>query len=98
MSVRAILGIILTTAFVALIFFLAWQGKTDTQTFNLLVGALTGAALSHVLGYYFGTTESSQTKDDTIKLQTKIAAGETPPPSAPPAPAPASPTAAPQGP
>ncbi len=100
MSVRAIISILLTVAFVGLIFLLAWQGKTDTQTFNLLVGALTGAALGHVLGYYFNTTESSGKKDDTIALQTKIAAGETPPPSAPPAPtpAPASPTAAPQGP
>jgi RsiW-degrading membrane proteinase PrsW (M82 family) len=83
MSVRAILGIILTVAFVLLIFYLAWQGKTETETFNLLVGALTGAALSHVLGYYFGTTESSQTKDDTIKLQAGRAAGDAPPPGAP---------------
>jgi RsiW-degrading membrane proteinase PrsW (M82 family) len=85
MSVRAILGIILTVAFVLLIFYLAWQGKTETETFNLLVGALTGAALSHVLGYYFGTTESSQTKDDTIKIQAKTAAGDAPPPIVPPA-------------
>jgi hypothetical protein len=88
MSVRAILGIILTVAFVLLIFYLAWQGKTETETFNLLVGALTGAALSHVLGYYFGTTESSQTKDDTIKIQAKTAAGDTPSLAAPPAPVP----------
>jgi ABC-type uncharacterized transport system permease subunit len=66
MSVRAILGVMLTGAFVGLIFLLAWQGKTDTQTFNLLVGAMTGAALGHVLGFYFGTTQSSNTKDDTI--------------------------------
>jgi RsiW-degrading membrane proteinase PrsW (M82 family) len=96
MSVRAILGIILTVAFVLLIFYLAWQGKTETETFNLLVGALTGAALSHVLGYYFGTTESSQTKDDTIKIQARTAAGDSPPPATPPAPIP--PTVAPQGP
>jgi hypothetical protein len=88
MSVRAIISILLTVAFVGLIFFLAWQGKTDTQTFNLLVGALTGAALGHVLGYYFNTTESSGKKDDTILLQNKIAAGETPPPvEVPPKPA-----------
>jgi RsiW-degrading membrane proteinase PrsW (M82 family) len=92
MSVRAILGIILTVAFVLLIFYLAWQGKTETETFNLLVGALTGAALSHVLGYYFGTTESSQTKDDTIKIQARTAAGDSPPP------APIPPTVALQGP
>lgn len=95
MSVRAILGIILTVAFVLLIFYLAWQGKTETETFNLLVGALTGAALSHVLGYYFGTTESSGKKDDTIQLQTKIAAGETPPPGSDTPPKPAT---VPQGP
>jgi hypothetical protein len=80
MSVRAVISLMLTAAFVGLIFFLGWQGKTETQTFNLLVGALTGAALGHVLGYYFNTTESSGKKDDTILLQNKIAAGETPPP------------------
>ncbi len=66
MNVRAVIGIMLTAAFVGLIFLLAWQGKTETSTFNLLVGAMTGAALGHVLGFYFGTTQSSNMKDDTI--------------------------------
>jgi hypothetical protein len=96
MSVRAIIAVMLTGAFVGLLFLLAWQGKTDSDTFNLLVGALTGAALGHVIGFYFGTTESSAVKDDTIKIQAKTAAGDTPPPATPPAPVP--PTVAPQGP
>ena len=94
MSVRAVISILLTAAFVGLIFLLAWQGKTDSETFNLLVGALTGAALGHVLGYYFNTTESSGKKDDTILLNSKIAAGERPPPGSD---MPPNPAIAPQG-
>ncbi len=63
---QSFLAIALITAVVALIFVMALTGKTETDTFKIMVGGLMTVGFSNVIGFYFGSSQGSKTKDDTI--------------------------------
>jgi hypothetical protein len=56
----------LVFAVVVLIFVMALTGKTETDTFKIMVGGLMTVGFSNVIGFYFGSSQGSKTKDDTI--------------------------------
>jgi hypothetical protein len=58
------LGLVL--AVIALIFVMALTGKTETDTFKIMVGGLMTVGFANVIGFYFGSSQGSKTKDDTI--------------------------------
>ena len=60
------IAIILVISIVALVFTLALLGKSDSQVFNVLVGGLMTVGFTNIVGFYFGSSASSKTKDDTI--------------------------------
>jgi hypothetical protein len=57
----ALVGAIVTLPYVMIA-----TGKTDTDVFKVLVGALISVGLTNVVGFYFGSSASSKTKDETI--------------------------------
>jgi hypothetical protein len=60
------IALILVVAIVALVFTLAVLGKSDSQVFNVLVGGLMTVGFTNIVGFYFGSSASSKTKDETI--------------------------------
>lgn len=60
------IALILVVAIVVLVFTLAALGKSDSQVFNVLVGGLMTVGFTNIVGFYFGSSASSKTKDDTI--------------------------------
>jgi Na+/citrate or Na+/malate symporter len=60
------LAVVLVCSIVGLVFLLAFLGKTDTDTFKILVGALMSVGFTNVIGFYFGSSQSSKNKDETI--------------------------------
>jgi hypothetical protein len=63
---QSMLAIILVSAVIILMFVLAFTGKTETDTFKIMVGGLMTVGFASVIGFYFGSSSSSKTKDDTI--------------------------------
>ena len=63
---QSALAIILVTAVIVLMFDLALTGKTETDTFKIMVGGLMTVGFASVIGFYFGSSQGSKTKDDTI--------------------------------
>lgn len=63
---QSALAIILVTAVIVLMFVLALTGKTETDTFKIMVGGLMTVGFASVIGFYFGSSAGSKTKDDTI--------------------------------
>lgn len=71
---QSILAITLAVGFVALIFFLAVSGKSDTDVFKILAGAFSGTGFAGIIGFYFGSSQGSKSKDDTLNtIATKAA-------------------------
>jgi hypothetical protein len=56
----------LVGAIVVLPYVMIATGKTDTDVFKVLVGALISVGLTNVVGFYFGSSASSKVKDETI--------------------------------
>ena len=63
---QSFLAIALIMAVIALIFVMALTGKTETDTFKIMVGGLMTVGFSSVISFYFGSSQGSKTKDDTI--------------------------------
>jgi hypothetical protein len=63
---QSILAVVLTVGFVALIFFLAISGKSDSDTFKILAGAFSGVGFAGIVSFYFGSSAGSKAKDDAI--------------------------------
>jgi hypothetical protein len=61
-----ILALLLTLSIVGLIALLAFLGKTDTDTFKILVGGLMTVGFTNVIGFYFGSSAGSKSKDEVI--------------------------------
>ncbi len=66
MNIAALIAVLLTLSIVGLVFLLAFLDKTDTDTFKILVGALMSVGFTNVIGFYFGSSQSSKNKDETI--------------------------------
>lgn len=66
LEIMPVIALILIVSFIALIFILVFMGKSDSDTFKLLVGALIGSGFTAITQYYFGSSKGSATKDDTI--------------------------------
>ena len=60
------LAIVLVVSIVGLVFMLALLGKSDTDTFKILVGGLMTVGFTNIVGFYFGSSSSSKAKDETI--------------------------------
>lgn len=81
---QAILAIIVVVAFIGVIglwTFFPPQGAEPQQVtamLNTLIGLLGGSA-GAVIGFYFGSSKGSSTKDDTIAALSKEPAPPTPP-------------------
>lgn len=58
------LAMVLVLAIVLLVFLLALTGKTDTDVFKVLVGALMSVGFTNIVGFYFGSSSGSKEKDD----------------------------------
>lgn len=78
-TTQSVIAIGLVVAVIALVFVLALTGKTETDTFKIMVGGLMTVGFASVIGFYFGSSASSKTKDDTINALTQ------PTPPVPPA-------------
>ena len=76
---QSMLAIILVTAVIVLMFVLALTGKTETDTFKIMVGGLMTVGFASVIGFYFGSSAGSKTKDDTINAAVQTAAANNPP-------------------
>lgn len=63
---QSTLAVIASVGFMGLAFYLALSGKTDSDAFKIMVGALISVALTQVYQFYFGSSKPSQTKDETI--------------------------------
>jgi hypothetical protein len=63
-----IISFIITTAFVAVLFFAMFHGINDNQTLQLLTGALI-QAFGMVVSYWIGSSSSSKNKDAIIAQQ-----------------------------
>ena len=64
------LAYIITLGFFGVLGIQIWLDRNP----DMMIGALIGAFTSGVIGYYFGTSSSSATKDATIQDLTKTAA------------------------
>lgn len=78
---QSFLALVLVIAVVALVFYLAIAGKTETDTFKIMVGGLMTVGFASVIGFYFGSSQGSKAKDDAISA---MATNNNPPPPAPP--------------
>ena len=76
---QSFLAIALIVAVVALMFVLVLTGKTETDTFKIMVGGLMTVGFASVIGFYFGSSAGSKTKDDTINAAVQTAAANNPP-------------------
>jgi hypothetical protein len=72
------LAMILVASIVGLVFLLALMGKSDTDTFKILVGALMSVGFTNIVGFYFGSSSSSKAKDDTISAMVSGTGSGTP--------------------
>ncbi len=63
---QSFLAITLVVSLVVLVFLLALNGQSDSDTFKILVGGLMTVGFSNIIGFYFGSSQGSKTKDDTI--------------------------------
>jgi hypothetical protein len=70
---QSALALIAAVGFMALTFFLAISGKTDSDAFKIMVGALISVSLTQVYQWYFGSSKGSTAKDDQRdKTMTKL--------------------------
>ena len=72
---QSFLAMTLVVSIVALVFMLAAIGKSDSDTFKILVGGLMGVGFSNVIGYYFTSSPGSKLKDETIHAMAATASG-----------------------
>jgi CII-binding regulator of phage lambda lysogenization HflD len=68
---RSLLAIAVASAVIVLVFVMALTGKTETDTFKIMVGGLMTVGFASIIGYYFGSSEGSKLKDDTINAAIK---------------------------
>lgn len=71
------LAMVLVLAIVLLVFVLVFIGETNSDVFKVLVGALMSVGFTNIVGFYFGSSQGSKTKDDTINT---LSARDSPPP------------------
>jgi len=101
LSVQSYIAVLLSTATVALIFLLVLRPMTASDDVTkTAIGALLTVGFATIISFYFGSSQGSKAKDDTlnqIALQPAPAAVVALPPAAPqpvePAPQPAPPPA-----
>lgn len=70
----ATIALMLIASIVLLVFTLAFMGRADSDVFKVLVGALVSVGFTNIVGFYFGSSASSKSKDDTISTMA-VAAG-----------------------
>ena len=69
------LAIVLVISIVGLVFMLAMLGKSDTDTFKILVGGLMTVGFTNIVGFYFGSSAASKAKDETISTMASAVGG-----------------------
>jgi heme A synthase len=62
----AFIANVLVLSIVGLVFALVVTGKTDTDVFKVLVGALMSVGFTNIVGFYFGSSQGSKEKDTAI--------------------------------
>ena len=76
----AILAYAITVGFFVVLGFILWRGLPDSEAGKnvtlVLVGALGSAWSSGVIGYYFGTSASSRSKDQMLYNSTPTSGGK----------------------
>jgi hypothetical protein len=60
------IALILVISIVGLVFLLAITGKSDSDTFKILVGALMSVGFTNIVGFYFGSSQGSKDKDTAL--------------------------------
>lgn len=60
--------------------------KENTRFVDTIVGFIIGTVMSVPIGFFFGSSKSSQTKDNTLDQTINSLTGGPPPPSLPPPP------------
>jgi hypothetical protein len=88
------LAIVLVISIVSLVFMLALLGRSDSDVFKILVGGLMTVGFTNIVGFYFGSSASSKTKDDTISAMVSTGTGSGAPAAVTAAAAAAAPAAA----
>ena len=72
-TVLAIIALVIVGATLLLLFFVPVP-EPNANTLQLLLGAVLAWGTG-VFGYYYGSSKSSQSKDDTISSMAKVATG-----------------------
>lgn len=81
---QSVLAIALVFGIIALVFLMAFTGKTESDVFKVLVGGMMTVGFAGVVQFYFGSSQGSKTKDDTISALANPTAAPPPAPTAGP--------------
>jgi hypothetical protein len=78
---QSFLAIFSAISIIGLVYILALTGKTDTDTFKIMVGTVMGVGFTAIYQFYFGSSKGSTTKDNTIATMASNGAPAPTPPA-----------------
>ena len=78
---QSFIAIALVIAVIALMFSMVFRGQADTDIFKVMAGGLMTVGFANVVGFYFGSSKSSEGKGQTITSLAESPAAPVVPPA-----------------